>query len=170
MAFFSGTAIMESKPLLFSLLIAFLYLVLRFFTYRIYRSIGRKKNYDRDRINASSKVTVNILTIVFIIVLLSVWGIGLNGIHIYLSSIFAVIGIAFFATWSVLSSITSGIIIYFTSDLKLGDPIRIIDGENSVEGKIIEFGLYAIRIREKNDRNIIIYPNNLAVQKPIVRL
>lgn len=161
---------MEGKPILFSFLIILLYLVLRFFTYRIYRSIGRKKNYDKDRINASSKVTVNILTVLLVILLLSVWGIGLKGIHIYLSSIFAVIGIAFFATWSVLSSITSGIIIYFTSDLKLGDAIRIIDGENSVEGKIIEFGLYAIRIREKDENRIIIYPNNLAVQKPIVRL
>lgn len=161
---------MEGKPVLFTVLIIALYFILRFLTYRIYRSIGRKKDYDRDRINASSKVTVNILTIMFIIVILFVWGIGFKGIHIYLSSIFALIGIAFFATWSVLSSITSGIIIYFTSDLKLGDPVRIIDGENSIEGKIIEFGLYALRIRSKNSSNIIIYPNNLAVQKPIVRL
>lgn len=161
---------MEEKPILLTVLILAFYFVLKFLIHRTYRSIGSKKNYDRDRINASSRVTVNILTVFVFIVLLSVWGIGFKGIHIYLTSIFAVIGVAFFATWSVLSSITSGIIIYFTSDLKLGDSIRILDGDNTVEGKIIEFGLYSIKIREKNGMNIIIYPNNLAVQKPIVRL
>lgn len=161
---------MEGKPVLFTFIIIVIYFVFRSLTFRIYRSIGKKKNYDRDRIIASSKVTVNIISILTIVILLFVWGIGYKGIHIYLTSIFAVIGIAFFATWSVLSSITSGIIIYFTSDLRLGDPVRIMDGENTVEGKIIEFGLYAIRIREREGHNIIIYPNNLAVQRPIIRL
>jgi len=161
---------MEGKPLLFTLILALFYVLLRILTFRIYESIGSRKEFDPDRIKASSKATVNIISIIFATIFLSVWGIGFKGIHIYLSSIFAVIGIAFFATWSVLSSITSGIIIYFTSDLKIGDNIRIIDGENTVEGKIIEFGLYAIRIRGSIDNHMIIYPNNLAVQKAIAKL
>ena len=60
---------MEGKPILLTVLILAFYFVLRFFIFRAYRSIGRKKNYDRDRIIASSKVTVNILTVFVLIVL-----------------------------------------------------------------------------------------------------
>lgn len=161
---------MEGKTLIFTLILALVYIVLRTLTFRIYQTIGKRKDFDPDRIYASSKATVNIISIIFVIIFLSVWGIGFKGIHVYLSSIFAVIGVAFFATWSVLSSITSGIIIYFSFDLRTGDNVRIIDGENTVEGKIIEFGLYAIRIRGTKENHVVIYPNNLAVQKAIEKL
>lgn len=161
---------METQTIIITLSIIVIYKFLRILTFRVYQKIGRRKNFDEDRINASSKAVVNIITVIFVIIMLSVWGIGFKGLHIYLSSIFAVIGVTFFATWSVLSGITAGMIIYFTSDLRLGDTIKIIDGDNSVEGKIVEFGLYAIRIRIKDESYIVMYPNNMAIQKPIVRI
>src|SRR5690625_1224185 len=53
---------------------------------------------------------------VFIIILFLplIWGFQPKDVTVFLSSIFAVIGIAFFAQWSILCNITSVIIMFFS--------------------------------------------------------
>ncbi len=82
--------------------------------------------------------------------LVLIWGIDLQAALVILSSMFAVIGIGLFANWSILSNITASFIIFFSAPYKIGDTVRIVDGENSAEGRIIS------------------YPNNLVMQKPVV--
>jgi len=74
-----------------------------------------------------------------------------------------------FAQWSILSNVTSSIIIFFTFPAKVGESIKILDGDNSVSGKIVEISLFQIHmLNEQGD--LIIYPNNLFMQKPIIKL
>jgi len=98
-----------------------------------------------------------------------IWSVSLSGLLVFASSIFAVIGVALFAQWSILSNLTSSIIIFFSFPSRIGDYIKILDGDNSIEGKIIEIELFHIRILDHDD-NIVIYPNNLFMQKPIIKL
>jgi small-conductance mechanosensitive channel len=44
-----------------------------------------------------------------------------------------------------------------------------MDGDNSVEGVIIDITLFAMLI-QLADENVVSYPNNLAIQKAIVNL
>jgi small-conductance mechanosensitive channel len=98
-----------------------------------------------------------------------IWGINLKGLLILASSLFAIVGVGLFASWSLLSNLTSGVILMFSFPFKIGDRVRIVDGENSVEGKITDMTMFTLRL-EDDDHHIISYPNNLAIQKPVIKI
>ncbi len=109
---------------------------------------------------------------IILIALLSlsiIWNVELGGIVVLASSVFAVIGVALFAQWSILSNLTSSIIIFFTFPARVGDKIKVVDGENSITGTIKEISLFQIEILDE-DKNTVLYPNNLFIQKPIIKL
>ncbi|WP_419770731.1 MAG: mechanosensitive ion channel domain-containing protein [Candidatus Marinarcus sp.] len=133
------------------------------------QKIGSLKKANEKRIYYVSKSINVVITIVAIFLGAAIWSMSFDGILIFVSSIFAVIGIALFAQWSILSNITSSVIIFFTFPAKVGESIKIVDGDNSVAGKIVEISLFQIHIVNE-DGDLIIYPNNLFMQKPIIKI
>ncbi len=79
----------------------------------------------------------------------------------------AITGVALFAAWSNLSNLTSSVIIFFTLPFKIDDSVKILDGDNTVEGKIIDMTLFHVLLEDK-DQKLISYPNNIFVQKVVV--
>lgn len=129
--------------------------------------IADKYNYDEKRVSLIKKVLVINWVIIFIVLFILIWGISsLKGITVYFASFFALVGIGLFASWSVLSNITSAIILFFEYPIKEGNRIKIQDGENTIEGEVIGLSLFNIEI--KNNKETIFYPNNLAIQKAII--
>ena len=84
------------------------------------------------------------------------------------SSIFAVIGVALFAQWSILSNVTAGIILFLAFPFKIGDQIKILDKELDTEEDFIieDIKLYYIYLRNSQG-HLITYPNNLMMQKAV---
>ena len=110
---------------------------------------------------------LNILINVTALVLLFViWGVEPQNVLLSLSSIFAVIGVALFAQWSILSNLTSGIIIFFTMHIKIGDRIKIYDKDFPIEAEIADIKSFNIYLKT-DDGEQVIYPNNLILQKGI---
>lgn len=131
--------------------------------------IGRTKRTIPKRIYYVTKFSHFIIILMTVLFLAVIWNVQLGGVMIFASSIFAVIGVALFAQWSILSNLTSSIIIFFTFPARVGDKIKVVDGDNSIIGEIIEISLFQIEILDEND-NIVLYPNNLFLQKPIIKL
>lgn len=106
--------------------------------------------------------------IFFLIVvgLVFIWGVDFKNLGVVMSSVFAVIGIAFFAQWSILSNVTSGIIMFFTFPYKIGDYIRIHDKEAPCEGFIEDIRTFHI-ILHTSDEEVITYPNSMMLQKGV---
>lgn len=128
--------------------------------------IAEKYKYDEKRTSLIRKVLMVNWVIIFTVLFILVWGISIRGITVYFASFFALAGVALFASWSVISNITSAIILFFEYPIKEGNKIRILDGDNSVEGEVMGLSLFNIEI--KNNNEIIYYPNNLAIQKAII--
>ncbi|EAS19692.1 mechanosensitive ion channel [Nonlabens mediterrranea] len=104
--------------------------------------------------------TLSTITIIF------VWGISKDGFWTALASTFAVIGVALFANWSILSNLTSSFILYFAFPFKIGDRIRIHDKDLPVTAVIEDIkGFYTVL--KTNDGETITYPNNLLMQKGV---
>ena len=99
--------------------------------------------------------------------LVLIWGIDLQAALVILSSMFAVVGIGLFASWSILSNITASFVIFFAAPYKIGDTIRVIDGDNSVEGRVVDMKLFHLEIRNPEGQ-VVSYPNSLIVQKPTI--
>ncbi|MDB2587377.1 mechanosensitive ion channel family protein [Flavobacteriaceae bacterium] len=95
-----------------------------------------------------------------------IWGVDVRNLSVIVSSIFAVIGLAFFAQWSILSNITSGVIMFFTFPYKIGDRIMIHDKDYEYIGTIEDIKTFHIvMINDAGQR--ITYPNSLVLQKGV---
>jgi small-conductance mechanosensitive channel len=108
-------------------------------------------------------------TALTILALTLIWGVNFRELGILLSSVFAVIGVALFAQWSILSNITSGIILFFSFPFKIGDRIQIMDKEIDTSGTYIieDIKAYHIHLRKENGE-LLTYPNNLMLQKAVL--
>lgn len=109
------------------------------------------------------KVLRGLWIVVFLIALGFIWGYDLRGLYAASVGIFALLGIAFFAVWSILSNITTSIIIFFRFPMKVGDTMRLPEVAG-LSGRIVDITLFHI-ILEDAKGNTIAVPNNVAVQK-----
>ena len=126
----------------------------------------RSAEYRIAYVERTSRIALITATVMVICIVL---GIGYGQIHLFLSSVFAVIGIALFAQWSILSNITSSLIIFFSFPYRLGDKIKLLEGNESIIGVIEEITLFHVIIKiDSGDR--VTYPNSIMLQKPVVKL
>ncbi|EGS6499710.1 mechanosensitive ion channel protein MscS [Vibrio parahaemolyticus] len=98
-----------------------------------------------------------------------VTGIGYGDVSLFLSSIFAVLGVAFIAQWSILSNITASFLIFFVFPYRVGDRIKVVDKDEDISGEIQEISMFHVLVRHDNG-NLITYPNNQILQKAVLKL
>ncbi len=159
---------MDTNVVLTTILVVGVLITLKTSKYFL-NKIGLVKKVATKRIYYISKIIYIFIMIVALFLLAVIWSVSLDGILIFGSSIFAVIGVALFAQWSILSNLTSSVIIFFTFPARVGDKIMIIDGDNTITGDIVEISLFQIELID-DEENIILYPNNLFMQKPIKKI
>ena len=95
-------------------------------------------------------------------------GIGYSELDLFLSSVFAVIGIALFAQWSILSNITASVMIFFFFPYKVGQHIALMDKdkEKIIRGKLVEISIFYILLELESGEKMT-YPTTLVFQNPI---
>lgn len=121
-------------------------------------------------LNKRALVVSHILLVLLLVVVLSVvWGVDIRGLLVLASSMIAVIGVALFAAWSLLSNITAFFILLGQKAFAEGKQIKVIDGGNFIEGRIVEINLFSTVLRTNDDEQVV-YPNNLLVSRPVVVL
>ncbi len=108
-------------------------------------------------------ILISILTIISLFV---VWGVKTHNVIAALSAVITVIGIAFFAQWSILSNITAGMIVFFSFPFRIGDYIKIDDADHSVEGEILDIRAFHTILRNQ-EKIITTYPNTLLLQRAV---
>lgn len=138
------------------------------------RKVGKLGDFNPVRTNLIVKYISIALTFSTIIAFTFIWGVDYKDLGVLLSSIFAVIGVALFAQWSILSNITAGVIIFFSYPFKIGNTVRILDKELSggdttdIEAFVIEdIRAFHLHLRKANGE-ILTYPNNLVLQKGVI--
>ena len=107
-----------------------------------------------------------LLLVIALFTLFFIWGVDQSELVLFLSSFIAILGIAMFAQWSILSNITSGIIIFFTHPVRLDDTISIIDKDYEIRGRVSDIGLFFVVIKTPDGERVTV-PSNVFVQKMI---
>lgn len=149
-----------------TILILVLIVIVKFLTKRSISRILNRWHFDEQRKRMSIKIINLFVTIGAIILLAAVWNIDQTQLMVFITSMLTVMGIAFFAQWSILSNITSSLILFFNHPLKIGDKIEVLDKEFSIEGKLEDISFFFMHVRtEKGD--LVTIPNNLVLQKMI---
>ncbi|MBJ7556476.1 mechanosensitive ion channel family protein [Marinomonas spartinae] len=139
---------------------------------RIMRSsvelLGHKNGTSEVRLRYVTKMMQLSLTALFIMLACIVMGVGYGQLAVFFSSVFAVVGVALFAQWSILSNITASLIIFFAFPYRVGDWIRVAEKDEDVLGQITDISSFHVIIRRFSG-DIVTYPNSLILQKPVVR-
>lgn len=95
-----------------------------------------------------------------------IWGVRPQNMLVTMSSIFAVIGVAMFAQWSLLSNITAGIIMFFTTPFRVGDYIHIMDKDTPIKATIENILTFHTYLRT-DEGELVVIPNSLFLQKTV---
>jgi small-conductance mechanosensitive channel len=133
------------------------------------KKLAEKKSVGQNRLYYLNRFIIVVAIFLAVVGVLLVYSVDFRGLLVFASSVFAIVGVALFAQWSILSNVTASFLIFFNFPARVGECIKIIDGDNSVEGEIVEIGLFNTRLTDI-DHNIVVYPNNLLLQKPVVKL
>ncbi len=142
------------------------YIILRVLADKIIDKTVGKKFIHKTRGKIVKKAINLIFLITVLIFILIVWGVDQAELAIFLGSTLAVLGIALFAQWSILSNVTAGIIIFFNHSIRLDYTITIIDKDYEVEGRISDIGLFFVILKTIEGDQVSI-PNNVFIQKMI---
>ena len=149
-----------------AILIAFVIIVKLFAGKAVNRILVRLDN-DLKRKKITMRI-INLFSLIFIIIgLAAIWNIDRSQLMVFITSLITVLGIAFFAQWSILSNITSSLILFFNHPVKIGQRIRVLDKEYNIEGKLIDISFYFLYIKTDADELVTI-PTSVALQKTMV--
>ena len=144
-----------------------LVVLLRIIVSKLVRSFAKRSQKLEHRTRLVIKYIHLLINILALFSLIIIWGVETKDIFIALSSITTVVGVAMFAQWSILSNITSGIILFFSFPFKIGDIILIHDKDFPIdEAEIEDIGAFHVYLKTKEGQ-MIIYPNNLLLQKGV---
>ncbi|MFT2009468.1 mechanosensitive ion channel domain-containing protein [Pontibacter sp. 13R65] len=128
--------------------------------------ISSRFDFALRRVNITFRVINILLVALGIIILTAVWGLDQKELLLFITSTITVLGVAFFAQWSILSNVTSGLVLFFSHPLRIGDHIRIYEKDFEVEGRLQDISVFFMHIETKEGKNITM-PNTLALQKII---
>lgn len=133
----------------------------------IIRTFSSKEDRKDSRVRLIIRLFNTLLLFIFLILVLTIWGVKPENFMLTITSVFTVIGVAMFAQWSLLSNITAGILLFFSFPFRIGDTIRIQDKDFPIEAEILDIKAFCT-ILLTIDNEKISYPNSLLLQKGIV--
>lgn len=131
-----------------------------------------EKNVEKSKLKSSSAVkglfTARILsgTVTLALILLA-WGVDISGLLVLSTSILTLLGVALFANWSLISNITAYFILLTNVSYRRGNYVRVLDGDNYIEGYIADINLFNTRLVTQ-ERETVLYPNNLMLTRPVL--
>jgi len=142
------------------------YFISKALTVKIVRRFAKTNEVLEHRANLVIKYINILIGMLALFTIIIAWGVKKEQILLFISSVFAVVGVASFAQWSILSNVTAGVIIFFSYPFKIGDKIKILDKEFPIEGEIEDIKAFYILLKNINGE-IVTFPNNLLMQKGI---
>ena len=138
----------------------------RYLARKVITQSGKIIQMPLSRVLKVRKVVSILINICFVFVIAIIWGVNPDNLLVGLSSVFAVIGVAFFAQWSILSNITAGILMFFRAPFRVGDRIQVIDKDLPIVAVIENIHTFYTHLRTE-EGELIVIPNNLFLQKMV---
>ncbi|MBA9074044.1 small-conductance mechanosensitive channel [Flavobacterium gossypii] len=157
----------ENTPKIISTIILLVcVMVIRFIITTLIKRYAKHAEINEHRAILVSKYISIVIMALTLAGIFIIWGVRTSDIYLAFTSVITIIGVAFFAQWSILSNITAGIILFFSFPFKIGDTIRIHDKDFPFEAEIDDIKAFHTYLRTK-EGELVTYPNNLLLQKGV---
>lgn len=147
--------------------------IFKFITAKTVRRVGELTDINRVRTRLIVKYVSVGLSSVGLVAIILIWGVNIKDLGLIFSSVFAVIGVALFAQWSILSNVTAGVILFFSFPFRIGDRIKILDKDMlskdaEVQETFLIEDIKAFHIHLRSSKGeLLTYPNSLMLQKAV---
>ena len=158
--------ILNHFKILASIIAFLLAFFIRLLTTKSLRKIQLKFGFQKARIIVTNKIITILIYTTVIVIIAFIWGVDEKQLLVYISSFLTILGIAFFAQWSILSNITAGVILFINYPVKIGDTITILEKDNEITGEIRDIGAFFITLKTP-EKELITVPNAIILQKNI---
>lgn len=99
-----------------------------------------------------------LLLLIASVVISAIWGMDQSEILLFATSVVTVVGVGLFAEMSILSNITACLVLFFQHPVKIGDRVRIFDGDHWVEGELTDITYFFVFIRTEQE-GLVSVPN-----------
>jgi small-conductance mechanosensitive channel len=129
-------------------------------------NVRKKFGFQKNRMIIINKIITVLIYASVVIIISFIWGVNEEELFLFISSFLTILGIAFFAQWSILSNITAGLILFVNYPVKIGDTITILEKDNDVSGEIKDIGAFFITLQTEENEFITV-PNSIILQKNI---
>lgn len=146
----------------------FAFLAIKFVITKTIDKVAVKFSYQKPRVKIIKKISNLSLLFVALGIQSFIWGVDQSELIYFISSLLTILGIAFFAQWSIISNITSTLIIFFNHPAKIGDTITVFDKDYPIEGRISDIGIFFVIIKT-TEGEVVTIPSNVFTQKMIKR-
>ena len=150
-----------------SVILIVLAYLLRTINQKIIQGVSRKNAIRAERRLLLEKFSGFSISAFAVICLILVWGVNVTSLFVLVTSILGVIGIAFFAGWSLLSNTFAAFLLFYASPFKMDDEITVMDGPNTVTGKVINMTLFFVFIEDAAGNQVTV-PNNIVLQRAVM--
>lgn len=157
----------NASRLLISLALIAIYLFLQHISKRYVEENAEQSDLPSAAVARALRTSSGILKLVGLLLLVVIWGINIGSVMIFASTAITLLGVALFASWSLLSNITAYFILLAHPSLARGNVVRIMEADNYIEGRITDLSLFNLRL-ETVKREVIVYPNNLVLTRPFM--
>jgi len=137
-----------------------------FVTRRVINNMLKQFHFRLQRRKITLRIINLLLTITAIVFISAIWGVKQPDIVVFISSILAILGVAFVAQWSLLSNITAGLILFFNHPVKIGDHVKILEKDFIIEGIVNDITFFFVHIKTNANEKITI-SNTMILQKTI---
>lgn len=152
--------------IIYTIAILAITMLIRLMVTKSLKKIQLKFGFQKARILVITKIISIIIYGSAIIFISLIWGVDEQQLLVYISSFLTIVGIAFFAQWSILSNITAGVILFINYPVKIGDTITILEKDNNVTGEIKDISAFFITLKTP-EKELITIPNSIILQKNI---
>lgn len=149
-----------------TLVVLVIYFLVSYITKSFINNYLKLSFFQRSRRKMIIKALQFLTTLIVLMSISAIWGLKQSEIAVFVTSMLTVLGIAFFAQWSLLSNITSSILLFFNHSLKIGDTIKILDKDYPFEGEVTDISYFFVYIRTEDGQKITV-PNSIFLQKPV---
>ena len=129
-------------------------------------NVRKKFGFQKNRMIIINKIITALIYASVVIIISFIWGVNEEELFLFVSSFLTILGIAFFAQWSILSNITAGLILFVNYPVKIGDTITILEKDNNVSGEIKDIGAFFITLQTEENEYITV-PNSIILQTNI---
>jgi len=152
--------------IIYTIAILAITMLIRLMATKSLKKIQLKFGFQKARILVITKIISILIYCSAIIFISLIWGVDEQQLLVYISSFLTIVGIAFFAQWSILSNITAGVILFINYPVKIGDTITILEKDNNVTGEIKDISAFFITLKTP-EKELITIPNSIILQKNI---